>query len=130
MPAEGGGASRWAAGQVKALRSRELSESADGLPWVGRIPSGDLGPKGAGWDRGVVAAGYSGAEIAHAWLCARAVALMVLGMEDRRDLEAETGFCRGERVKDWLPACYLVLGEQVGQDRRMLGDGGGEVRRG
>lgn len=118
MPAGGSGGSRWAAGRVKALWSGELSESADGLPWVGRIPAEISGRRGLGGTGEWVAAGYSGEGMAHAWLCARAVALMVLGMEDRRDLEAETGFGRGERVRDWLPACYLASGERVGRGRQ------------
>ncbi|KAI6137415.1 FAD dependent oxidoreductase [Pisolithus sp. B1] len=93
----------WAAGRVKALWSGELSESADGFPWVGRIPVSVTGrgrpPKvdkemasPGEW----VAAGYSGEGMVHAWLCARAVALMVLGMEV------------GQSVREWLPARFLV----------------------
>ncbi|KAI5992876.1 FAD dependent oxidoreductase, partial [Pisolithus albus] len=93
----------WAAGRVKALWSGELSESADGFPWVGRIPESvtrrgrppnvDKGMASPGeW----VAAGYSGEGMVHAWLCSRALALMVLGMED------------DDVVGEWLPARFLV----------------------
>ncbi|KAL4071211.1 FAD dependent oxidoreductase-domain-containing protein [Scleroderma yunnanense] len=107
----------WAKGRVKALWSGELSVSADGFPWVGRVPPSicgraaprllDYNPRmarPAEW----VAAGYSGEGMVHAWLCARAVALMVLGMDDRRDIETEVVFGAGQSVKEWLPTCFII----------------------
>ncbi|KAG6333660.1 hypothetical protein ID866_5430 [Astraeus odoratus] len=112
----------WAAGRVKALWSGEMSASADEFPWVGRVPpsicgrpappltSNNTNPRmasSAEW----VAAGYSGEGMVHAWLCARAVALMVLGMDGRRDLDMDVEglpFGAGQTVHEWLPACYMI----------------------
>ncbi|KIJ60575.1 hypothetical protein HYDPIDRAFT_46094, partial [Hydnomerulius pinastri MD-312] len=80
----------WAAGRVKALWSGVLSVSVDELPWVGRVPpriAGRMSPPNTNSSPRMarpgewVAAGYSGEGMVHAWLCSRAVALMVLGLE-------------------------------------------------
>lgn len=55
-----------------------------------------------------VAAGYSGEGMVNAWLCARAVALMVLGMDDRKDIEMDGEFGAGQCVWEWLPSCFII----------------------
>ncbi|KAI6043780.1 hypothetical protein EDC04DRAFT_2646948 [Pisolithus marmoratus] len=105
----------WEAGRVKALWSGELSESADGFPWVGRIPESVTGrgrpPKS---DKEMVspgewvAAGYSGEGMVNAWLCARAVALMVLGIEDEDVSDDASGLGTGRDAREKLPARFLV----------------------
>lgn len=107
----------WAKGRVKALWSGELSVSADEFPWVGRVPPSICGrsapslrdhnprmARPAEW----VAAGYSGEGMVNAWLCARAVALMVLGMDDRKDIEMDGEFGAGQCVWEWLPSCFII----------------------
>lgn len=103
--------SPWASGRVKALWTGILGISADLQPWVGRVPPAVSGravpppPMSASppltsasplenhdavcslaapgeW----VSAGYSGEGMVHAWLCARALALMLLGLEDEQSV--------------------------------------------
>lgn len=93
----------WAPGRTKALWGGILGISADGLPWVGRVPpklAGRAAPP-APVPRQVsekekqhvaatttaapgewIAAGYSGEGMVHAWLSGKALAGMVLGRED------------------------------------------------
>jgi hypothetical protein len=101
---EGASGATWDAGRIKALWTGILGVSADLQPWVGRVSAGiscraappalltrvsnnatvsdrarvalPLAPPGE-W----VSAGYSGEGMVHAWLCAHALALMVLGLE-------------------------------------------------
>jgi hypothetical protein len=113
----------WAAGRVKALWSGVLSVSVDDNPWVGRIPStisgrrsptsgvtvSEKGKRARTTDPGEwIAAGYSGEGMVHAWLCSRALALMVLGLENARGVEAEGRYGAGQTVNEWLPACYRI----------------------
>ena len=113
----------WAAGRVKALWSGVQSVSVDEFPWVGRIPcaiSGRRSPilgiialekerKARTASPGEwVAAGYSGEGMACAWLCARALALMVLGLDNSRDVEAEGRYGAKQTVEEWLPACHQI----------------------
>ena len=113
----------WAAGRVKALWSGVLSVSVDENPWVGRIPSAisgrrsptpgvtasEKGKRARTADPGEwIAAGYSGEGMVHAWLCTRALALMVLGLDKARGVEAEGHYGTGQTVDEWLPACYRI----------------------
>lgn len=95
----------WDAGRVKAAWSGILCVSADGQPWVGRVPEriAQRATVGAGarsaktaapgeW----IAAGYSGDGMSAALLSGRAVAYMILGREDEF------------AVKDWLPEPLLI----------------------
>lgn len=140
--------SPWAAGRVKALWSGVLSVSVDDLPWVGRIPGGISGrrsPVTGGTlsekskrvrtaDPGEWAAvGYSGEGMVHAWLCARALALMVLGLDNVKDIEAEGRYGAGQTVNEWLPACYRITVERLRnarKGRKGLKSGGETVVRG
>jgi glycine/D-amino acid oxidase-like deaminating enzyme len=101
----------WDSGRVKALWTGIIGFSADWQPWVGRVPSvisgraapappallageskkcdnegggggGSTGSAAGEW----VSAGYSGEGMVHAWLCAHALALMVLGLEEEEGL--------------------------------------------
>ncbi|KAG9310366.1 hypothetical protein JVU11DRAFT_9499 [Chiua virens] len=107
----------WAAGRVKALWSGVLSVSVDERPWVGRIPSeisGRAVPRvgAVGSEKGKagrtaspgewVAAGYSGEGMVHAWLCARALALMVLGRENDVELKFEGMYGARQTVDQWF----------------------------
>ncbi|KAI0271727.1 FAD dependent oxidoreductase [Gloeopeniophorella convolvens] len=112
-PAEEG--EGWAAGRVKALWTGVLGISTDLQPWVGRVParvSGRAVPAhseadadaGDGKDAGGATApagewlsgGYTGEGMVHAWLCAHALALMVLGREE------------DERVREWFPDAFRI----------------------
>jgi glycine/D-amino acid oxidase-like deaminating enzyme len=105
---EGGEGNTWDRGRVMAVWTGIIGISADLQPWVGRVPSfisGRAAPtpsltraseKGGAtaamaaageW----VSAGYSGEGMTHAWLCAHALALMILGIEEE------------ERMRMWFP---------------------------
>jgi glycine/D-amino acid oxidase-like deaminating enzyme len=100
--------SLWGQGRIKASWTGILGISADMQPWVGRVPSvisgrplltkafdiavaRSLAPAGE-W----VSTGYSGEGMVHAWLCAHALALMVLGLENE------------EGVHTWFPDEYRL----------------------
>lgn len=115
--------SPWAAGRVKALWSGVLSVSVDEFPWVGRIPSTISGRRSPTLGMMVsekdkrarmadpgewVAAGFSGEGMVHAWLCARALALMVLGLEGAKAVEVEGCYGEGQSVEEWFPECYRI----------------------
>ena len=101
--------SAWSQGRVKAVWTGILGISADFLPWVGRVPSvisGRTPPLASASDNTVarslaapgewVSTGYSGEGMSHAWLCAHALALMVLGLENE------------EGVYTWFPDEYRL----------------------
>jgi glycine/D-amino acid oxidase-like deaminating enzyme len=103
----GGEGVAWDAGRVKALWTGILGISADWQPWVGRVPSiisGRAAPSPSlaeVSDKDVtrsiaapgewISAGYNGEGMVHAWLCAHALALMVLGVEEE------------EGMRTWFP---------------------------
>ncbi|KAI0286596.1 FAD dependent oxidoreductase [Russula aff. rugulosa BPL654] len=101
----------WGQGRVKAVWTGIISISADMRPWVGRVPSVISGraapqPLTTTSDTAVarslaapgewVCAGYTGEGMVHAWLCAHALALMVLGLENE------------EGVHTWFPDEYRL----------------------
>jgi glycine/D-amino acid oxidase-like deaminating enzyme len=104
--------SAWEQGRAKAIWTGILGISADLQPWVGCVPSVISGrnappPLLPGSSDNAVArslaapgewasTGYSGEGMVHAWLCAHALALMVLG------LEIEEG------VHTWFPDEYRL----------------------
>lgn len=144
--------SPWAAGRVKALWSGVLSVSVDEFPWVGRIPTAISGRRSATPRMSVsekdkrartadpgewVSAGYSGEGMVHAWLCTRALALMVLGLDNARSVEAEGRYGAGQTVNEWLPACYRISverrrnacdGLRNGGKRRVVRGGAGKMK--
>ncbi|KAG1857114.1 FAD dependent oxidoreductase-domain-containing protein [Suillus subluteus] len=115
------GVGLWAEGRVKAIWSGLLSESVDGMPWVGKVPvnvAGRRAPPASSTPSTLnsntkklksvvtaapgewIAAGYSGEGMVHAWLSSKAVALMLLG-EDLTE------------VKTWLPELFSVTEDRV-----------------
>ncbi|KAI0706223.1 FAD dependent oxidoreductase [Cytidiella melzeri] len=103
----------WAQGRTKAQWSGILGISADGLPWVGRLPrkiSGRKAPscikeenvRGASpstaspgeW----VSAGYTGEGMVHAWMSGKALAHMILGADDE--------------IKSWFPEVLRITEER------------------
>lgn len=115
----------WNQGRAKAIWSGVLCISADLMPWVGRLSaklsnrqcpstlstpvivvSRSLEFKGddASLSRQTLTsspgewlcASYSGEGMVHAWLCAKALAFMVLGKEDEG------------RLNEWFPEAMLV----------------------
>ncbi|TRM69265.1 FAD dependent oxidoreductase [Schizophyllum amplum] len=83
--------------------------SADGRPWVGRLPhavtgrrlskTGATAPVSLAAPGEWICAGYSGEGMVHGWLCANAVARMVLGSED-------TNLGAGSHKDQILPEAY------------------------
>lgn len=101
----------WGQGRVKAVWTGIISISADLRPWVGRVPSvisGRAAPQPLPTKSDIAAArslaapgewvstGYTGEGMVHAWLCAHALALMVLGVENE------------EGVHTWFPGEYCL----------------------
>ncbi|CAL1696967.1 unnamed protein product [Somion occarium] len=112
------GGVKWGSGRTKASWSGILGISADGLPWVGRVPTKLSGrsepsqsctprvpPKEVGetisggplltsppgeW----ISAGYTGEGMVHAWMSGKALAFMVLNDE--------------EGVREWFPEILRV----------------------
>lgn len=98
---------QWNEGRVKAVWSGTIALSADGLPWVGRLPEKladrssppsistpsinpphqHLTASPGEW----ISACYTGEGMVHAWLCARALAHMILGTE------------KEGRLDEWFP---------------------------
>jgi len=100
---------KWGTGRTKAQWSGILGISADGFPWVGRLPpkisgrsapSPTLAPRDRDSSDGAgksvdsvggktltappgewISAGYTGEGMVHAWMCGKALAHMVLGRE-------------------------------------------------
>ncbi|KAL1736255.1 FAD dependent oxidoreductase [Schizophyllum commune] len=110
--------------------------SADGRPWVGRLPHEITGrklgrqaakaaplatptlPAAPGeW----ICAGYTGEGMVHAWLCAKAMARMLLGTEGEDRADPKGGESKFERLPDayrfsmkrWKAA---KMGDRLGKD--------------
>lgn len=117
---------KWSQGRVKAAWSGIMGLSADTNPWVGRVPTSvskrteptvsrsSIGTSGSTIesDKGRhyaltppgewICAGYSGEGMVHAWLCGRALAQMVLGVNgDAEDNESR------------LPAPFVITEKRV-----------------
>ncbi|KAH7108354.1 nucleotide-binding domain-containing protein [Auriculariales sp. MPI-PUGE-AT-0066] len=103
----------WSHGRVKATWSGILCMSADGNPWVGRIPPritqraapvamqrpGRVVTTSPGeW----ISAAYDGDGMASALMCGRAVAYMILGKEESHG------------VSGWLPEPFLITEKRWG----------------
>ena len=110
---------QWGEGRTKAQWSGILGFSADGLPWVGRLPtkvSGRTEPPTTSTPRvrfqyskddptesvrrltaapgEWISAGYTGEGMVHAWMCGKALSHMILDSEDE--------------IKDWFPEIMRV----------------------
>ncbi|KAG9223281.1 hypothetical protein CCMSSC00406_0000030 [Pleurotus cornucopiae] len=103
-------------GRVKSVWTGILGMSADGMPWVGRIPdkiSGRVAPSSPMSTKNLaspgewLAAGYSGEGMVHAWMSAKAVAYMILNADDERERNNPLGRPANDG-EDWLPKPYLV----------------------
>jgi hypothetical protein len=136
---------RWHEGRVKALWSGTICLSADWLPWVGQLPvklTGRRCPpasstptsgvsKTAGDSMDIVSsarstltsapgewisASYSGEGMVHAWLCAKALAFMVLGAE--KEFRLQVWFPEIMKVTEarWKKANIERLPEELGSD--------------
>jgi hypothetical protein len=114
----------WAEGRVKAIWSGLLSESADGMPWVGKVHvdlTGRKAPPTSSAPSALIdsrsntekhkspltaapgewiSAGYSGEGMVHAWLSSKALALMLLG-EDLTE------------VNTWFPELFSITDERA-----------------
>jgi glycine/D-amino acid oxidase-like deaminating enzyme len=115
----------WEQGRTKAVWTGILGMSADLQPWVGWVPSVISGRNApphlltGSSDNAVahslaaprewVSTGYSGEGMVHAWLCAHALALMVLGLEN--DEGVHTWFPDEFRLteKRWKKATFEQL---------------------
>ncbi|KAF8266643.1 FAD dependent oxidoreductase [Lactarius quietus] len=117
----------WASGRVMALWTGIMGFSADLQPWVGRVPSAvsgrtvppsmpmpthrpltsasplekDAAVRSLAAPGEWVSAGYSGDGMVHAWLCAHALALMLLGIEEEQSLPT------------WFPDEYRLTKERL-----------------
>lgn len=109
------GSRKWFDGRVKALWSGIIGISADGLPWVGRLPPTVAGRKQPPTQSAPacthgkeslsrktaepgewLAAGYSGEGMAHAYMSGKALAFMLLDLEEEANLS------------EWLPDVMRV----------------------
>lgn len=111
---EASGGVRWPEGRTKAVWGGILGISADGLPWVGRLPhklAGRAPPPASSAPRAPhketgearattaapgewISAGYTGEGMVHAWMCGKALASMVLDKEDA--------------IQDWFPETLRI----------------------
>ncbi|KAJ4359848.1 uncharacterized protein N0V89_000404 [Didymosphaeria variabile] len=95
---------------VKYMWTGIMGFSADGFPWVGKLPASLTHREsactskvgGCEW----AAVGYSGEGMVHAWLCGKALAILIRGedgksVEDLRSLE------------EWFPAQILISDDRV-----------------
>ena len=82
-----------------------LGMTGDQMPFVGRLgvegQSDHTSADGTGAPGQWISAGYSGEGMVLAWLSATAVAIMMLGLEDK-ELEGGNGM-PGGKLKDWFP---------------------------
>ncbi|KAI9040535.1 NAD(P)/FAD-dependent oxidoreductase [Aspergillus affinis] len=93
---------------VEMMWTGNMGFSADGFPWVGRLPrsltrrgtDANRTEKGHEW----VSAGFSGEGMVHAWLCGKALGRMILaddeGLSEQEDLS-------------WFPEQMLVTEERA-----------------
>ncbi|KAF5377204.1 hypothetical protein D9615_006477 [Tricholomella constricta] len=118
--------------RVKAVWSGILGMSVDGKPWVGRIPdkiSGRCAPR-VGTEpesltRGKMlsgpserlaapgewmAAGYTGEGMVHAWMSGKALACMVLGLDEETAGEAVSA--SSVDLEKWFPRSYRINEER------------------
>jgi glycine/D-amino acid oxidase-like deaminating enzyme len=112
-------------GRVRSIWSGSLGITADAMPFVGRLEESLTGRKVPASMRSAtnsastppgefIAAGYCGEGMVSAWLCGVALALMVLGREDKgiTDPEPGFGFVEGP-VQSWFPEEYIVSAKRV-----------------
>ncbi|KFZ12021.1 hypothetical protein V501_04419 [Pseudogymnoascus sp. VKM F-4519 (FW-2642)] len=84
--------------KVKSMWTGNMGFSVDMLPWVGKLP-GSLTERGSGQGAEWVSVGYSGEGMVNAWLCGKALAMMILGQE--------------ESIKEWFPQHMGISDERI-----------------
>jgi glycine/D-amino acid oxidase-like deaminating enzyme len=108
---------------VKQMWTGNMGFSADGLPWVGMLSEKLTGRKrpaesdnnlGAEW----AAAAYSGEGMVNAWLCGKALAMMVLQQYTSRDA------VQRNLAPEWFPEQMLITDERIDKSRlpKRVGD--------
>jgi hypothetical protein len=93
---------------VESMWTGNMGFSADGFPWVGRLPT-SLTSRGQSEESGGsewISAAFSGEGMVQAWLCGKAVGTMLL-LEESNLRESESADI------DWLPSQMLVTHERV-----------------
>ncbi|KAK6339790.1 hypothetical protein TWF718_009184 [Orbilia javanica] len=123
-----GGTRSWNGVRVKNMWTGVLGMSADGLPWVGRIPkrlSTRDQPKERKSEKGIAtgewcAVGFSGEGMVNCWGSATALARMVLGEEIKGNVsskEARIRAAKGEEdvkgwkdqaLEEWFPKEFVI----------------------
>jgi glycine/D-amino acid oxidase-like deaminating enzyme len=93
-------------GSETMMWTGNMGFSADGLPWVGRLPSSEGLSHGAANEGGAqwACCGFSGEGMVSAWLCGKAIAKMV-SMHDRGH--------SGSGELSWFPKQMLVTEERI-----------------
>lgn len=93
---------------VEEMWTGNMGFSADGFPWVGQLPACLTGreqrEKGQGGEW--VSAGFSGEGMVNAWLCGKALGIMLLA-HDNEVLETESADL------SWLPEQMLVTENRI-----------------
>lgn len=89
---------------VQAMWTGNMGFSTDGFPWVGRLPeSATYRPLADGNDGGAewVCAGFGGEGMVQAWLCGKALAIMLLSNDSQLVTSTEADI-------SWFPDQMLV----------------------
>ncbi|KAK6498985.1 hypothetical protein TWF481_011556 [Arthrobotrys musiformis] len=122
------GVRSWSGVRIKNMWTGVLGMSADGLPWVGRVPkkiSTRNVPKKEKTEKGVetgeyCAVGFSGEGMVNCWGSATALARIVLGEEvsgNVRNKEARVRAVKGEedvkgwrdeKLEEWFPKEFII----------------------
>ncbi|KFY87908.1 hypothetical protein V500_06694 [Pseudogymnoascus sp. VKM F-4518 (FW-2643)] len=84
--------------EVKSMWTGNMGFSVDMLPWVGKLP-GSLTERESGQGAEWVSVGYSGEGMVNAWLCGKALAMMILGER--------------ESIKEWFPQQMGISEERI-----------------
>ncbi|KAK6523540.1 hypothetical protein TWF281_001521 [Arthrobotrys megalospora] len=129
------GVRSWDGVRIKNMWTGVLGMSADGLPWVGRVPtkvSTRGQPKKQKSEKGVetgewCAVGFTGEGMVNCWGCATALARMVLGEKVKgnvRGKEARVRAAKGEedvkgwreeKLEEWFPAEFVINDARIGK---------------
>ncbi|KAF3923213.1 hypothetical protein ABW20_dc0110164 [Dactylellina cionopaga] len=130
------GVRAWEGVKVKNMWTGTIGMSADGLPWVGKVPfdvSSRRQPKGLKQDdNGVMtgewcAVGFTGEGMVNCWGCATALARMVMGEDNgvgkyatvkelrvRADKgEEEVKVWRELKLEEWFPSEFIISDKRV-----------------